>query len=172
MIIAISQTRDALKINDEQAEKTTLPVIVFDVVINDWKAFPIIRNVGLGPAFNIQVHEYKNKEYTAVFKTITGLEKDGKCNLDYYIDDYEAGEKSFKKYVQDTDTLRNYFYEFITYQGYHFMGRIPNVPFDSSVVITYFDIKGNKYEISETIGFDLLKKEFSYLIENFPRKLK
>jgi hypothetical protein len=169
MAYSLWQTNRVIEINQEQTEKSTLPVIVFDVKsINSFKSIPIIKNVGVGPAFNIKVLDYKNKDYIASFNDVTGLEKDGQIKLDYNIENHINSNEN-KVYL---DTFENDFHKFISYSGQHPMGRTAVVSFDSTLVITYCDIKGTKYKIAESASFDIIENKFTYEIVSFPTKIK
>ena len=170
MVIAIFQTNEALNINKEQSEKTTLPVIVFDVMSNgDFSAVPIIRNVGVGPAFNIKVLDYTHKDFKAEFITVTGLEKDGQIQLKYQI--YDNKDISNIRPIL-SDSIKNDFYKFISQTRQSRGVRATAAKFDSCLVITYCDIIGNEYQIEESLDFNINKNEFKYLITKFPQKVK
>jgi len=70
-----------------------------------------------------------------------------------------------------SDTIINGFYIFLS-NGNVGRSRSSYAPFDSNLVITYYDIKGNKYQIEESLKFNFRKNEFQYLIEKFPQKIK
>ena len=164
MVVAISQTWNALKLTEEQTEKSTLPVIVFDVVSTvPNKAEPIIRNVGVGPAFNIKVHDYTKKAYKAEFVTITGLEQGGQIQPKYHLNG---------NFNLSSDSIMNGFFIFLSYRENASRSSSSYVPSDSNLVVTYDDIKGNKYQIEESFTFDFRKNEFQYLIEQLPKKIK
>jgi len=81
------ETKRLRTITQEQLSRSVLPLVVLDFresSSNNNLVFPIIKNVGFGPAFNINVSNLENGNCKLNFYPISGLGKDSELILPLY----------------------------------------------------------------------------------------
>lgn len=163
MFWATWETYQMRKTSQEQTEKNSMPLVVFDVVGQNWNVSnPILKNIGYGPALNIKLSDINNREFRLSFENVNGLENGGQATLDYDITDTTLKSKKIFQY----DSSR--FNSFLSYRGEHFMGRTPNNNL-GELIVSYEDLTGHKYSVKQKIYFDIIANKLYSTIIEYPK---
>jgi hypothetical protein len=161
MAWATWETFEMRNASQEQTAKSSMPLVVFDVNKENFLK-PIIKNVGYGPALNINISPIKNREFELSFNNVNGIENGGEELLDFEI--YTRNSDVKKIFQSDSTQFESYF----AYRGNHFMGRTSENDL-GTIKITYEDILGNKYSTKQELKFDIVENRIRAKIVEFPK---
>ena len=165
MAWATWETYEMRKTSQEQTIKSSLPFVVLDIKSKKWsETIPILKNVGYGPALNIEISDIKNREFKLSFKRVSGLENSGEVILQFDIWDTTGISKT--NFPNDSTTFNSY----LSYRGQHFMGRTPGNNL-GTIDINYEDLTGNKYFVRQELYFDIVDNRMYAKVVEYPRPI-
>ncbi len=164
MCWATIETCKMRKTSQEQTAKASMPLVIFDVESKGFNyTAPYLKNVGYGPALNVNISGIDNRNLRLKFTKVNGIPKDGQVFLEFDISDTTGKNPiSFPKY----DSLS--FNRFLNYRGEHFMGRVSGQSF-GEIEISYEDLIGKKFITKQELYFDWLDNRLSSTIKEFPK---